>query len=345
MGRLLRTRRTGPDWSMLIAIVSGLSVSQAGHGQDAGPQDRREQLDRVIAESTEAIRLDPRKAAHYLTRGGAWSERGDFNRAIADYTEAIRLAPRDARSYDARGRTWVKKHDYRKAIADFNAAIELDPGNPRYFLARGQAWARQGNHAPAMADFDEAIRLGPRDAVAYITRAIEWEKDLKPDRALADYQAALALDPRSVRAYEGRGRVWRKVGEYAKVVANFAELARVMPDEPLGHRELAWILATCDQDPIRDGRLALREATAACELTKWADPACLEALAAACAEVGDFDAAVGWQTRALGFFNAKGDRFDRRLFAKKTKDAEMGHRLYRYKKRLPYYERPDQAVR
>ena len=115
---------------------------------------------------------------------------------------------------------------------------------------------------------------------------------------MADYQKAIALDPRAILAYDGRGRIWKGSGEYEKVVANFAELARMVPDDPLGHREVAWLLATCDRDADRDGRRALQEATTACELTKWADPVCLDALAAACAEVGDFDAAVKWQTRA-----------------------------------------------
>ena len=113
--------------------------------------------------------------------------------------------------------------------------------------------------------------------------------DYQLDKALSDFQRAIVLDPRTTVAYEGRGRIWGKRGEHAKVVANFAELARMAPDDPVGHRELAWLLATCDEDTVRDGRRALGEAATACRLTKWADVRCLETLAAAYAEVGDFD--------------------------------------------------------
>ena len=53
--------------------------------------------------------------------------------------------------------------------------------------------------------------------------------DYQLDKALSDFQRAIVLDPRTTAAYEGRGRIWGKRGEHAKVVANFAELARMAP--------------------------------------------------------------------------------------------------------------------
>jgi tetratricopeptide (TPR) repeat protein len=302
-------------------------------------------LDKAIADFSEAIRLDPKDTWTYEQRAAARERNGDFAEAIEDYSEIIRLEPNNAAARSNRASVRMKKHDPRNAIADYTAAIALEPKNPAHFIARGYAWSRQGEHAEAIANFDEGIRLDPNGARGYTARAAEWEKDLKSDKALADYQTAIALDPKAVPAYEGRGRVWRKRAEYTNAVFNFAELARVLPDEPLGHRELAWLIATCDDDAIRDGRRALAEATTACELTKWSDPDCLEALAAACAEVKDFAAAVKWQTRAIEIFTAGNDRADRRLITKKRQNAEMGHRLYCYKRRLPYHEKPERSGR
>ena len=60
-------------------------------------------------------------------------------------------------------------------------------------------------------------------------------------------------------------------------------------------------MAACPEAKYRDGRKAVESATRACELTEWKRSEFLDTLAAAYAESGDFDAAVTWQMRAIGF--------------------------------------------
>lgn len=49
----------------------------------------------------------------------------DWSKSIADYTEAIRLDPKDAKAYHSRGVAYREKGDLNKAAVDFAHAKEL----------------------------------------------------------------------------------------------------------------------------------------------------------------------------------------------------------------------------
>jgi tetratricopeptide (TPR) repeat protein len=93
--------------------------------------------------------------------------------------------------------------------------------------------------------------------------------------------------------------LWKKKREFAKALADFDTAIRIQPAEMWAHRDRAWLLATCPESRYRDGPCAVESATRACQLTQWKDASCLAVLAAAYAEMGDFDSAVEWQRKAI----------------------------------------------
>jgi len=115
---------------------------------------------------------------------------------------------------------------------------------------------------------------------------------------------------------------------YGKALADFDRAIRIDPASAHSHNSRAWLLATCPNEDIRDGKRAVESAARACELTQYRNIALIDTLAAAYAESGDFEQAVQWQESALNMLPI-GDEVNRKDF---------GLRLDLYRLKKPYRE-------
>jgi tetratricopeptide (TPR) repeat protein len=263
-------------------------------------------INEAMANYDEAIKVLPANAMLHSIRGGLLVKRKEYDKALADFDTVIGLQPNMASAYAGRAGIWGKMRDRDKEIADYTEAIRLAPHVALPWVMRGNCYSAVGLHKKAIADYDQGLRLDPRNPEFYVYRGNEWEKDaiaarVEPEKAMADYNRAIEVDPKYALAYRGRGRLWKYKGELAKAVSNFEELVRQDPQGAAGHRYLARILATCTDANVRNGRRAVAEATRACELSGWTDCFCLDTLAAAYAETGDFDSALKWLNEAIEF--------------------------------------------
>jgi tetratricopeptide (TPR) repeat protein len=91
----------------------------------------------VSAATIVAIRLNPKYAEAYCSRGCAYGKKGEHDREFADYSEAIRLNPKYSEAYYNRGLVYEHKGDHDKAIGDLDAAVKLSPKRACYREERG----------------------------------------------------------------------------------------------------------------------------------------------------------------------------------------------------------------
>jgi Zn-dependent protease len=126
-------------------------------------------------------------------------------------------------------------------------------------------------------------------------------------------------------ALTNRGLVEGRRGQWQRAIEDYREALRLQPKLATAQNNLAWLLASCPVDAFRNGQEAVEQAASACNATGWRNPSCLGTLAAACAEVGDFDQAVRLQNRALAD----------PAYRQKYGEATVSGRLRLYEQGLP----------
>jgi len=190
----------------------------------------------------------------------------------------------------------------------------------------------QGKFEESLRRYEEAIKLGrrvlkPNDEHllnAMHNRSRVLNKLGRVDEARAAQEEVLAarrrfLGPTHVETL-GSMRVLAvllaKQGKYEESREMVHEILKLLPPKEWQVRNsMAWFLCSAKFDQIRDGRLALEMATKACELTDFKAATCVDTLAAAYAELGNFPAAIEWSERTIQLTtdSARREKFKQRL--------------------------------
>lgn len=213
-------------------------------------------------------------------------------------------------------------------------------GNDRFALvSRGWAFHLLEKPAKAVKDLDEFLRLAPAGMPAPPDTPLRWEGLVNRglvfaetggyEKALKDLDEAVKDWPNVGIAWVNRGYTHELMGKYAEALEDYTRGAEAAGAALLAANNRAWLLATCPDQTLRDGKTAVEHARKVCEVTENREGMYLDTLAAAYAEAGRFEDAVKAQEKALGF---KG------FAARYGEDAQK--RLQLYKDKKPFRTEP-----
>jgi tetratricopeptide (TPR) repeat protein len=146
---------------------------------------------------------------------------------------------------------------------------------------------------------------------------------------VADYDRVIRIIPKDADDYAVRGRAYFKKGNYKEAASAFEKALQLSPNNDSALGRLALFRATCPDASLRNGKEAIRMSMRACELTGWKEPAAIFTLAAAYAEIGDFNQAVKYQTQGIEMSSAYGPVL-----------KEERERLALYRDHKPWREKP-----
>ena len=310
---------------------------------------------------THVLMENPNNQVAHNNLGLVLADKGEIETAIMHFEKALEIQPMYADAYNNIGTALSRTGQTREAIVQYKKALALWSDQPQMQNNLGTALAQNGQLTEAIPHFRKAIQLKPDFADAYGNLGHALLLEGQTDEALPQFLKALEINPDSVQAHKEiaeallrKGRASEAIAHYRKIlelggddadvrfnlagalaatarweeaIANYRDVIRLQPDAPQPRAALAWLLATTPEEKWRDGAAAVVLAKESIARTPNPDARQLDTLAAAYAEVGDFDAASETAIRAQEKARTSGDDL---------LSQEIGQRLDLYQQHQPY---------
>ena len=201
-----------------------------------------------------------------------------------------------------------RAHRNDEAEKGFRALWERNPRSVLVLDMLVRSLQQGGRDEEAIPLLRRLIELDPEPIGPYYDLArLSREAGDEPGAADA-LSAVLGREPCAVKAIASLADLRRAAGDRAAHVQLLAEGVQRCPDEMGLRNDWAWTLATSPNDALRDGPRALDLAQRLVAGDGAGNPAYLDTLAAAHAEVGDFGSAVRSARAAIARFDATGRR-------------------------------------
>ncbi|MBR8840278.1 MAG: tetratricopeptide repeat protein [Stigonema ocellatum SAG 48.90 = DSM 106950] len=197
--------------------------------------------DLALADSNQAIALNPKFALAYFLRGILYQQQKKWDLALADSNQAIALSPKSALAYSIRGLLYREQKKWDLALADYNQVIALNPKDADAYNNRGILYKEQKKWDLALADYNQAIALNPKDVDAYKFRGDIYYEQKKWDLALADYNKAIALNPNYVDAYNNRGNLYKEQKKWDLALADYNKAIALNPNYALTYNNRGFL--------------------------------------------------------------------------------------------------------
>lgn len=262
--------------------------------------------DAAIAEYNQAIAIRPEYAEAENALGFALAQQKKLDEAAEAYARAIAIDARYADAHNNLGVVRAQQHRLSEAIAEFSRAAALDPACEGAENNLGHALLATDRVDEAIPHLEKAAAQQPSSGSIESDLGTAFAERGRIDDAIPHFEHALTLDPTLMRArvylgtaYEARGRDADALTQWRTVLQADPENIRVLNDT-------AWLLATAPDATLRNGREAETLAAHAVELTRGEQPALLGTLAAAEAEVGEFDKAILFEEKAITLAEQQG---------------------------------------
>ena len=129
-------------------------------------------------------------------RGQTYQRHGKVGHALQDFDEALRIDPRQAEGYVSRGQLEMERLGQNDgALRDFNHALSLRPDFTPAMLGRSRLFFLQGEFARSLREADAVLKIDPQSAPGYGRRCMAHLAIDELEAAIADCTEGLRPSP------------------------------------------------------------------------------------------------------------------------------------------------------
>lgn len=297
---------------------------------------REGRAEEAAADFRRIVEIEPDSAEAHQQLGLALIAQQNLDEAMESFKKAAELAPTEVGPLINQARVLGGKREYENALAVLDKALSIEPDSVPVLMFRVQVHLQNGEFEKAITDLDQVISLRSDSEEGVQARRVKAEIFFQTDRfteaaktlqevvdrvpddadlltqlavfhlfddnyaaAIDSFSKVIELEGDNVAALKGRSDAYLSVGEHAKAIADYERAIKLAPEDDAILNNFSWVLATSPHDELRNGTRALELAEKACEVTEYQAPHILSTLAAAHAELGDFEKAREWSTKAV----------------------------------------------
>jgi serine/threonine-protein kinase len=223
------------------------------------PLDSLGRVDEAISAAREAARLKPTHYRPHYVLGSLCFNQRKLAEAEAAARAAVRLNPAWYGTHNLLGKTFSRQGKGPEAEAELREAIRLKPGHSDSHLALAGALWLQGRRGEAIAELRECVRIDPKLPVAHALLGKLLISNGRPDEALVELREANRLKP-SAEVHKTAGYLLRDRGESSAAIIELREAVRLAPDGVESRVDLGVLLAHAGRpgEAIAEYRSALR---------------------------------------------------------------------------------------
>jgi tetratricopeptide (TPR) repeat protein len=309
------------------AIAGRVAKPELGYYNLARALVKIGKLDDAIAEYRRALQLNSRSAEAHYQLGRALQTKGEIDGAVYEYREALKLRPDEPGVDNELGNALVAEGLFREAIDHYESALHSKENDANIHYNLAKALAKSGDFENAISHYQRALTIQPDLIDARYELGSALLQQGRIDDAIARYEEVLTVSPDHVNARTNLGNLLLQKGRPADAIAQYEKSLELAPDDTVAQIDLAWVLATCSNSALRDGKKALVLAGRANEGSGGNNPLALRSLAAAYAETGQFRVAI--ETAGMAWQIALDDKNDTLMRA-------LSRELKFYEANLPY---------